>query len=145
MTELERLIAVDELQRLKALYCRYADAKAWPELGQLFTPNGEARFYDPGGRLVFAASSPDIGTAVGDRIGAAQPIHHIFSNELTVWSPTEAEGLWAMEDLVVFPDGVPGPFRKMHGFGHYHETYERHGGRWLIRSLALTRLRIEIE
>ncbi len=28
----------------------------------------------------------------------------------------------------------------LHGYGHYHEDYVRHDGRWLIRSLKLTRL-----
>jgi hypothetical protein len=31
----------------------------------------------------------------------------------------------------------------MHGWGHYHETYEKAGGRWAIKTLKLTRLRVE--
>jgi hypothetical protein len=32
----------------------------------------------------------------------------------------------------------------MHGFGHYHETYERVGGRWLIKSTSVTRLAVDL-
>ena len=33
----------------------------------------------------------------------------------------------------------------MHGYGHYHETYEKLDGRWLIKTIALTRLRVDTE
>jgi hypothetical protein len=32
----------------------------------------------------------------------------------------------------------------MHGYGHYHETYEKVDGRWRIKSSKLTRLREDI-
>jgi hypothetical protein len=31
----------------------------------------------------------------------------------------------------------------MHGWGHYYETYEKIDGKWLIKTLKLTRLRLE--
>jgi hypothetical protein len=31
----------------------------------------------------------------------------------------------------------------MHGYGHYHETYEAHDGDWRISSSTLTRLRTD--
>ena len=39
-----------------------------------------------------------------------------------------------MEDLLFFPDG-----NRLHGAGHYHETYEKRDDRWLITSLHLSR------
>jgi hypothetical protein len=32
----------------------------------------------------------------------------------------------------------------MHGWGHYHDTYEKRGGRWLISSMRITKLRNEV-
>ena len=32
--------------------------------------------------------------------------------------------------------------REMHGYGHYHETYERLPAGWRIKTLKLTRLRV---
>jgi hypothetical protein len=29
------------------------------------------------------------------------------------------------------------------GYGHYHEAYRKEGGRWLISTLKLTRLRVD--
>ena len=49
-------------------------------------------------------------------------------------SPVTATGIWAMEDLLVFPDGS-----RLHGAGHYHEEYEKREGRWQITRLHLTR------
>ena len=37
-----------------------------------------------------------------------------------------------------WPDGT-----EMHGYGHYHETYEKSGTEWRIKSLTLTRLRVD--
>ena len=28
----------------------------------------------------------------------------------------------------------------MHGFGHYHETYEKSAGAWRIKTMTITRL-----
>jgi hypothetical protein len=33
----------------------------------------------------------------------------------------------------------------MHGYGHYHETYEKFDGRWLIKTLRLSRLRVDFD
>jgi hypothetical protein len=32
----------------------------------------------------------------------------------------------------------------MDGWGYYHETYRREDGEWKIRSLKLTRLRLDV-
>ena len=40
--------------------------------------------------------------------------------EITFVSPTEATGIWSMEDKIKWPDG-----RTLHGYGHYHERYRK--------------------
>ena len=47
-----------------------------------------------------------------------------------------------MTDRLFFPESAP--VAGMIGYGHYHETYEKIGGKWLIKTIRLTRLRIEI-
>ena len=44
-----------------------------------------------------------------------------------------------MEDMLRWPNGM-----EMHGYGHYHETYAKVDGRWLIRTTTLTRLRVDM-
>jgi hypothetical protein len=43
-----------------------------------------------------------------------------------------------MHDHIVWPDGT-----RLHGDGHYHESYELQGGTWRITSSTLTRLRMD--
>jgi hypothetical protein len=33
--------------------------------------------------------------------------------------------------------------RGIRGYGHYHEQYRKEGGKWLISTLELTRLRVD--
>ncbi len=58
--------------------------------------------------------------------------------EIDVTSPTTATGVWAMEDMLRWPDGS-----ELHGFGHYHEAYANVDGDWRIKSTLLTRLRMD--
>jgi hypothetical protein len=46
-----------------------------------------------------------------------------------------------MEDKLRWPDGAP--LATMHGYGHYHDRYEKVDGRWRITSTTLTRLRVD--
>jgi hypothetical protein len=38
----------------------------------------------------------------------------------------------------------PVPTLTLHGYGHYHETYEKIDGRWRIKTSKLTRLREDV-
>ena len=66
-------------------------------------------------------------------------VHHGHTPEIEVTSPTTAVGIWAMQDLLSWPDGST-----LHGYGHYHETYEKSGGEWRIKTSKLTRLRMDL-
>src|SRR5262249_55608016 len=71
-------------------------------------------------------------------IGDVVTVHHGHTPEIELTSATTATGVWAMEDMLRWPDD-----RQMHGYGHYHETYENAGGAWRIKTLTLTRLRVD--
>jgi hypothetical protein len=137
---------LEQLRALKARYCRYADTKRWDDLAALFTADGVMRFHDPGGALINTVAAPAIAATIGGRVGAGQPVHHVFSHELEITSPGTARGIWAMEDLIFHdPESDPeAPFRTLHGFGHYHETYRKTAEEWRIATLDLTRLRVDI-
>src|SRR5262249_52414912 len=66
-------------------------------------------------------------------------VHHGHMPEITITSPTTATGIWSMEDRCTFPGG-----RDMNGFGHYFEDYEKVGGDWRIKTMKLTRLRVDV-
>jgi hypothetical protein len=65
-------------------------------------------------------------------------VHQCHTPEIDVTGATMASGVWAMEDMLRWPDGT-----ELHGYGHYHEIYEKAGGRWRIKRSELTRLRMD--
>jgi uncharacterized protein (TIGR02246 family) len=143
----EALAAVEEIKALKARYFRCMDTKDWDGFADQFTPNASI---DVSGEM--RAGPDDDGKISGRRaitdfvrgaIDAVTTVHHGHMPEIDVTSPTRATGVWAMEDMLRWPDGSP--IRAMHGYGHYHETYEKTDGRWRISSLKLTRLRVDVE
>jgi hypothetical protein len=69
-------------------------------------------------------------------LATKRTVHHSHTPEITFESATRAKGIWAMEDLI-FDDA--GEELLIHGFGHYHETYEKREGRWLFTSRQLKR------
>ena len=76
-------------------------------------------------------------------VGDVTTVHHGHMPEIEILSPTTARGVWAMEDKLRWPEGSP--IQTMHGYGHYHETYELVDGAWRISTLTLTRLRLDVE
>ena len=144
----ERLEAIEEIKQLKARYFRCMDTKDWDGFASVFAP--DARM-DVSGELASDAAD-GTGVTTGNREIAAfvrasiddvTTVHHGHTPEIDVTSPTNATGIWAMEDHLWWPEGSS--ITTMHGYGHYHETYEKVGGRWLITSTTLTRLRTDIQ
>jgi hypothetical protein len=68
-------------------------------------------------------------------------VHHAHMAAIEITSDTTAKGVWAMEDLLWWQNGEVE--EHLRGFGHYHETYEKIDGAWLIKSRVLTRLRVD--
>ena len=140
--------AILEIQALKARYFRCMDTKDWDGFAAVFASDGvmDMRSEMP------PPDDPDAGLTRGNeaiaefvrsQIGDVVTVHHGHTPEIELTSPTTARGVWAMEDHLWWPEGAP--FSRMHGYGHYHETYERIDGEWRIKTLRLTRLRIDIE
>ena len=148
MDTLARLEAVEEIRRLKAAYFRTMDTKDWDGFAAVFAPDavmdmsGEMRDGTTEGEGVTRGN-----VAIAEFVkGAVDPVvtvHHGHMPEIEILTPTTARGIWSMEDKLRWPQGSP--IRSMHGYGHYHETYEKVDGRWLIKTITLTRLRVDAE
>lgn len=67
--------------------------------------------------------------------------HHGHDSDITFSSDTQANAIFAMTDRLFMPPGAP--FAQMTGFGYYHETYEQEGGAWLLKTLRISRIRVE--
>jgi len=137
MDDIERLDSIEAITQLKARYFRCMDTKNWDAMREVFTDDVVVdTTQDAGGEAIHGGEvfMSFLRGVIGDVI----TVHHGHMPEITVTSPTTATGIWAMEDMLRWPDGS-----EMHGFGHYHETYEKIAGDWRIKTLTLTRLRVD--
>jgi hypothetical protein len=124
---------IEAIKQLRARYTRAVDTKDWDAYRQALTDDFTM---NSGGHVTSGAD-----TFVGflkQSLSDAITVHHAHMPEIELTSLTTATGIWAMEDLVRWPDG-----RELHGYGHYHETYEKVDGVWRMKSSALTRLRVD--
>jgi SnoaL-like domain len=141
---LERLVAVEQIKQLKARYFRCLDTKDWDGFAEVFASDAEMDMSgetgDAGG---IVRGRSEIVAFVRGAIESVQTVHHGHTPEIDVTSARTAIGTWAMEDVLRWPDG--GPLRSLHGYGHYHETYERISGQWYIKTITLTRVRVDTE
>jgi len=141
---LERLLSLEEIKRLRSRYCRYIDTKQWQDLPLLFSP--EARF-EGFGSAPMGADVTTFVKGVSSRLQSAISIHHCHMPEIVFCGPNSARGIWAMMDYLEWPAGfspkeAPGQ-SGFFGYGHYEEEYTKLEGRWTISFLRLTRLRID--
>jgi hypothetical protein len=146
LTDIERLLALEDIKKLKATYFRCVDTKDWPGFAASFAPNGVMDVSGEGERLIKSEDGVYRGRAVigewGERAArGVQTRHHILMPEIEITSHTTASGIWVIEDRFWWPEG--GPHRTMHGWGYEYETYEKLAGRWLILSSRFKRLRTD--
>ena len=141
MEAIERLEAIEEIKQLKARYFRCMDTKAWDEMRQVFADDVHVDMADEGGGIQDTAD--EFMTMLRENIEDVTTVHHGHMPEISITSPTTASGIWAMEDKLRWPEGSP--IVAMHGYGHYRETYERTSAGWRIKTLTLTRLRVDFE
>ena len=127
---------IEAIKRLKARYCRTMDTKDWEGMRSLFADDVTIDTTGSGGTVVTGAD--EFLGFLREAIGEAVTVHHCHTPEIEIVSPTEATGLWAMEDMLRWPDGT-----EMHGYGHYHETYRKVEQTWCITTSRLTRLRMD--
>jgi hypothetical protein len=132
----DRLDDVEAIKQVKARYLRTLDTKDWAALRLVLTDDMVMDTSASGGTLVTGADA--IMAFLLEVIGDVITVHHAHMPEIELTSATTARGIWAMEDMLRWPDG-----QELHGYGHYHETYEKAEGAWRIKTLTLTRLRTD--
>jgi protein-tyrosine-phosphatase len=143
VTDTERLLAIEEIKQVKARYFRCMDTKDWAGFTAVFAPDASVDYApDETDSSRWKATEADkVVALVRSIVERAVSIHHGHMAEVELTSPSLARAIFAMEDLIFWPPDSP--YELMHGWGHYHETYEKIDGKWLIKTLVLTRLRVE--
>ncbi len=127
---------IERLQQLKARYFRFMDEKDWKAMRDVLADDVVIDTTASGGTRITGADEfiAFLEPALRDAI----TIHHGHMPEIALTSPSTARGIWALQDTIIWPDGS-----RLHGFGHYHETYEKTDGEWRIKTSTLTRLHMD--
>lgn len=153
MEPVERLIAIEEIRGLKAKYFRGIDQKdkdlLLGILSEDVTIDYRGATTDPA-TGVNAIPSATSGAHHGREACAEMMItslvgavtaHFSGIGEINIIDESRAEAIWPMFDVLRLPD--ESPVSDLVGYGHYYETYERVGSDWLLKTLRLTRIRVD--
>jgi hypothetical protein len=140
MIDAAMLADIEEIKQLKARYFYHLDYKEWDGWREHVFCH-DASMHVPEAQLELFGLD-NILSCLKTLLADVVTVHHGHMPLIQILSPTTASGIWAMEDLLIWPkrhrpDGVEG---RVHGYGHYHETYSRGAAGWRIKTLRLTRL-----
>lgn len=128
---------IEAIKQLKARYFRTLDTKDWDGYRQVFTDDVVMDTTEAGGSTVTGVD--ELLAFLGTALAGTTTVHQGHTPEIAVSSDTTATGIWALHDIVIWPDGT-----RLDGFGHYHETYVKGDGRWRIKTSKLTRLHTDL-
>lgn len=128
---------IEAIKQLKARYFRTMDTKDWAAMRDVFTDDVVIDTTASGGGVVTGAD--EFLAFLRETLADAVTVHHGHMPEIDVTSATTATGIWALQDVIVWPNGM-----RLQGYGHYHEAYAKSDGRWRIASSTLTRLHMDL-
>jgi hypothetical protein len=128
---------VEAIKRLKARYFRTMDTKDWVAMREVFADGVVVDTTESGGSVITGADR--FMAFLRETLAEVVTVHHGHMPEIELTSPTTATGIWALQDILKWPNGV-----ELHGYGHYHETYGKTGDEWRITSTRLTRLHMDL-
>src|SRR5271170_5205002 len=115
MSTLDELADVEQLKKLKARYFRSMDTKDWTAMRTVFTDDVVVDTTHSGGTIVTGGDA--FLAFLESTLQDAITVHHGHMPEIETTSPTTAQGIWALQDTILWPDG-----HRMVGFG---QTYEK--------------------
>lgn len=136
---------IEALKQLKARYFRLMDTKQWGPYRDVFAEDAVIGPLDTGmpGAVAEKLSADEFISNAERSLADVTTVHHGHMPELELMSESSARGIWAMDDLLEFPEGASP--RRLHGYGHYHETYTKADGAWRIQSMQITRLHVQLD
>ncbi len=125
---IEKLGALEEIKQLKARRDRAADTKDWALYESLHAADHRSENGDYGTWY----SAAEMVENVRKSMVNLTTMHHSHTPEIEFESPARARGIWAMTGLSLWMQG--GEQHWFRAFGHYFETYEKRGDKWLFTS-----------
>jgi hypothetical protein len=137
MSDVEQLMALEEIKRLKARRDHAIDTKDWDAYEALHCPDATSQAE---GVPAPWKSAHEMRTKISAGLHGVKTVHQCHTPNITFDSAHRAQGIWAMEDMLFWKQGADDHW--YHGYGYYYETYERRDGRWLFKDRRLERLHV---
>jgi uncharacterized protein (TIGR02246 family) len=143
MDAIERLLAIEEIKKVKARYFRFIDTGDDEGFLDQFTEDMHWVENDVAGEVKIElhgrAEMAGFLAPMADARASGFSVHHGHTPEIEIIEDRTATGIWAMSDYVRMPG------MNIYGRGHYHETYQRcDDGAWRISDCRCTRLNVEM-
>lgn len=143
MTELERLVAIEDIRQLKARYWLAVDTLDEAALRATFAPDAVIPAH---GDVAETRTAEDFVTHLLHVMQGARSLHLGGQGIVMIHSAVQASAIWPVEDRIWAPEqGSRLRFRRLHGWGHYHDDYRRTDAGWRIQSFRLDRIRLDID
>lgn len=154
MTEVERLAIIENIRTVKARYFRALDTKDWVMLGSVLCPDVACDYrsgavdpstginHVPGPTETVLHGAEEVVASLRQALSPLVTVHMGHSADIEITDEGLATGIWGMSDMLRLSDERP--IRKLFGYGFYHDTFERRPPGWLIKTLKLVRLSVDI-
>ena len=130
----EDLVEIEKIKQLKYKYMRCVDRKLWSELRECFTQDATCAY--SAGKYAYEGID-----AICDWLEQSMSAesfhssHRVHHPEITLVSPTEATGVWALEDTV-----IETRFEfSLRGAAFYEDRYVKQAGEWRIQHTGYER------
>ena len=145
MDALQNFQAIDDIRLVKARYCRFLDTKDWESFTSLFTSDAMMDVQEDTGNPAITGVALIV-EQVKFAVEHAASSHQVHTPEITLDGPDSAQGVWAMQDRVVWQAGKSpiGGIASITGYGQYHESYHREDAVWKISALRLSRFHVDM-
>jgi hypothetical protein len=142
MTDIERLLAIEEIKRTKSRYFYHLDHRNWEGWRtDVFCADASLELL---GVVEERLVGIDAIIAFVSNVTKNQvSVHHGHMPDIEITSDTTAKAIWAMEDVLKWSQPGEIGLNSLQGYGHYHETYVKTPAGWRIKTSRLERLRVE--
>jgi len=136
----EDLVEIEQIKRVKYKYMRCLDQKRWDEMRDVFTDDAVAGY--SGGKYHFDGRD-EILSFLERSMGADtfHSSHRIHQPEIDLTGPDTATGTWAMDDVVVMTDWE----LTVRGAAFYEDEYRKVDGEWRISRTGYKRTYEEMQ
>jgi hypothetical protein len=130
--QVQELLDRFAIYELRARFFRLVDEKDWPAWRQCFTE--DCRFDLGDGQWM---GLDEWMTKNKEWHQGMVSVHRGSLPELEFQSPTEASGIWALNDYIEWPSEADGTRRGYMGFGREYDKYRKVDGEWRISEWIL--------